>query len=89
MLPGVIQPSTVNVPVSHIDVFSTIMDYLDQGRLDRSDGSSLRRYIEGQSYNQVYDDRAVVSEMDKRVSIDSATFSDGKCCTLVKKAAHH
>ena len=35
-------------PVSQIDVFATICDYLEAGRHE-SDGESLRRYIEGEA----------------------------------------
>ncbi|MBD3174032.1 MAG: sulfatase-like hydrolase/transferase [Armatimonadia bacterium] len=45
--PGRIAPGTVvDAPVSHIDVFATICDYLGAGRHE-SDGASLRRHIEG------------------------------------------
>jgi len=45
--PGKIKPATVvKAPVSHIDLFATICDYLKAGKHD-SDGESLRRYIEG------------------------------------------
>lgn len=46
-LPGQIKPGTVvGAPVSHLDLFATIFDYLGGGR-HASDGESLRRHIEG------------------------------------------
>jgi len=43
ILPG----RRIRIPVSHIDVFSTILDYLDvPDEHDTSDGRSLRRFIE-------------------------------------------
>jgi len=55
-------------PVSHIDIFETILDYMGMPASARgkSDGLSLRRFIEGSSYNEMYDERYVVSELDKR-----------------------
>jgi arylsulfatase A-like enzyme len=45
--PGRIPPgAVVSAPVSQIDLFATIFDYLDGGT-HASDGESLRRYIEG------------------------------------------
>jgi arylsulfatase A-like enzyme len=45
--PGRIKRGTVvDAPVSQIDLFATICDYVGAGRHD-SDGESLRRYIEG------------------------------------------
>jgi len=45
--PGRIRPGTVvDEPVSQIDLFATLCDYLRAGRHE-SDGQSLRRYIEG------------------------------------------
>ena len=38
--------SVVDAPVSQIDLFATILDYLGAGAFD-SDGASLRRYLEG------------------------------------------
>jgi arylsulfatase A-like enzyme len=47
--PGRIKSDTViGAPVSQIDLYATIMDYLGAGQHD-SDGESLRRYIEGTS----------------------------------------
>ena len=46
-LPGRIKPGTVvDVPVSQIDLYATIQDYLGSAKSE-SDGESLRRYIEG------------------------------------------
>eukprot|EP00978_Attheya_sp_CCMP212_P017269 scaffold45966_cov46-Attheya_sp.AAC.5 len=46
--PGRIKPGTVvaDKPVSHIDLFVTIFDYLDLGKYV-SDGESLRKFIDG------------------------------------------
>eukprot|EP00978_Attheya_sp_CCMP212_P048184 scaffold482891_cov114-Attheya_sp.AAC.1 len=46
--PGRIKPGTVvpDKPVSHIDLFPTILDYLEAGKHD-SDGESLRKFIDG------------------------------------------
>lgn len=64
--PGRIQPQTVvDDVVSHIDVFSTIMDYLGASQYDRSDGMSLRRFIEKTSFNQKYDEHIVISQIGK------------------------
>jgi len=59
--------TTVKSAVSQMDIFSTIFDYLGYPNLDRSDGLSLRRYIDRTSYNRNYDERAVVSELDNRI----------------------
>ncbi len=58
-----IKPATVvDAPVSQIDLFATICDYLGAGRHD-SDGASLRRYIEGQEST---DEAYAVSEWNWR-----------------------
>jgi arylsulfatase A-like enzyme len=60
--------TTVTTPVSQLDLFSTIMDYLHApASLDTSDGTSLRRFIDRTSYNQWYDEGVVVAENDGRV----------------------
>jgi len=65
--PGQIPPQTIiEEPVSHLDLFSTLLDYLNAGASDNSDGTSMRRFIEGTSYNKNYDERAVVAEWDFR-----------------------
>lgn len=60
--------ATVKDPVSHLDVFSTILDYLGASEHDKSDGKSLRRFIQPQSnnFNQLYDEGTVVVELQKR-----------------------
>ncbi len=46
-LPGAIAPgAAVTTPVSHVDLFATILDYLKQPAR-RSDGRSLRKLIDG------------------------------------------
>jgi len=64
-MPGTIPPATVRTPVSQINLFSTILQYLDASSFDRSDGFSLTKYIEGTSYNDMYDESVVVSEIEK------------------------
>jgi arylsulfatase A-like enzyme len=57
----------VDVPVSHLDIFSTVLDYLGApASADRSDGRSLRRFIENLSYNERWDEEIVVCEYDER-----------------------
>jgi len=51
------------------------MDYMGFPELDNSDGQSLRRYIEGTSWNQYHDERIVVTEMDRRIPRTPDTFS--------------
>lgn len=65
----------VKEPVSHIDLFATIMDYTGASTLHRSDGTSLRRYIEKRSWNERYDERVAVVELDKRIPINDNKFS--------------
>ena len=58
-LPGVITPNTViDIPASHIDLFPTILDYLDQPGHE-TNGESLRPLIEGSDAGH---DRVAVSE---------------------------
>jgi len=54
--------SVVDAPVSQIDLFATILDYLGAGR-HSSDRKSLRRYIEGKKSD---DDPYAVSEWNWR-----------------------
>lgn len=64
--PGRIKPNVVvDDVVSHLDVYATIMDYIGAPEVDHSDGSSLRRFIEG-STNAEYDENVVVAEWDYR-----------------------
>lgn len=66
--PGRIAPGTkVQEPVSHLDVFSTVLDFLGVSDLDNSDGDSLRKFITGHAYNEEFDERTVVVETEKRV----------------------
>jgi arylsulfatase A-like enzyme len=52
--PGRIKPGTkVKAPVSNIDLFATILDYLDMPP-HHSDGRSLRRLIEGMADENTY-----------------------------------
>jgi len=69
--PGIITPTTIDTPVSQIDIFATILDYLKVSEFDQSDGQSLRRYMEKKSYNQMYDEGTAVVEIDKDVKSGS------------------
>mmetsp|Transcript_21380 Transcript_21380/g.31300 ORF Transcript_21380/g.31300 Transcript_21380/m.31300 type:complete len:715 (-) Transcript_21380:230-2374(-) len=70
--PGQITPGiVVRDLVSHIDLFSTVLDYLDAGDADKSDGTSMRRFMEMTSHNEDYDESTVVSEWDYRTPINS------------------
>ncbi len=61
--PGRIKPGVVvDEPVSHIDLFATIQDYLGATETE-SDGESLRRYIENKSKSK---DPFAVSEWNWR-----------------------
>jgi arylsulfatase A-like enzyme len=74
--PGVIEPNTVvKDPVSHLDVFATIMDYINARDLDQSDGSSLRPYIQHDTdkVNRDFDQGAAIGEWDFRKVVPSNT----------------
>ena len=72
----------VDEPVSHLDIFSTVLDYLGApASVDRSDGRSLRRLIENLSYNELWDESVVVCEYDERNPI-SATQLSGELGTV-------
>jgi len=72
--PGRIPPgSRVDTPVSLLDVFATILDYCGASAHDKGDGESLRRHIENTSFNEHYDDEAIVTEWDFR-----RPMADGK-----------
>lgn len=78
--PSQFPPSTVGtvikVPVSHLDVHATILDYANAREYDVGDGTSLRRFIEKTSYNQLFDEAVVVMEGNfNRVPINSTTLS--------------
>ncbi|HUX55534.1 MAG TPA: sulfatase/phosphatase domain-containing protein [Bacteroidales bacterium] len=48
-LPGIIPAGTkVNAPVSHIDLFATILDYTGM-KIPENDGRSLRNLVEGKA----------------------------------------
>lgn len=68
--------------MSHVDLHATILDYLGSSKYDTSDGCSLRRFINGTSYNKYNDEQAVVVELDDRVPKSSSEFDHklgGKC----------
>jgi arylsulfatase A-like enzyme len=88
--PAKIAPNqVVNEPVTHLDLFSTILDYSapdtshaselllpsSASNNNSSDGVSLRRYVDRTSCNQDYDERAVVVELDGRVPLSATTFA--------------
>jgi hypothetical protein len=74
--PDQIAPGTeVDTPVSHLDLFATIMDYLGTSKLDKGDGSSLRRFIEKTSFNEEHDEETVVSELEFRVPTSNKGLS--------------
>ncbi len=63
-LPGVIPPHTViNAPASHIDLFPTILDYLNRPG-HAADGRNLRPLIEGRESGE---DRIAISEWPSNV----------------------
>lgn len=85
---GKLAPNTVvDALASHIDVMATVLDYvLDNNNandgftlqdLDHSDGTSLRRFVEGQPMNEHYDENVVVSEFDYRqpTKVDVENYS--------------
>jgi hypothetical protein len=88
---GYIDPSTeINEMVSHLDVFSTILDYASASDIDKSDGRSLRPFIEGREYNIDFDEDVVFSEWDFRIPlIENQSKLDRKIddrpCLLVRK----
>lgn len=67
--------------VSHVDLHDTILDYLGGLGHSNSDGKSLRRFINGRSYNKGHDEQSVVVEIDERVPKSSKAFDNplGKC----------
>ena len=75
-LPGTIAAGTiVDEPVSLMDVFSTILDYVGASASDHGDGTSLRPFIEGTSNNAIFDETAVISEWDYREPTSEVTLS--------------
>jgi len=66
----------VTEPISHGDLFATILDYTGTSEFDRSDGKSLRRYIENTSINRRYDGQFVVCELDGRLPLNSSQWNE-------------
>jgi hypothetical protein len=62
-------------PVSQLDLHATILDYAGAREHDVSDGTSLRRIVEGYSFNELYDEAVVVAEADNRYPIDGTRLS--------------
>ena len=74
--PGKISPGTVvKEPVSQIDLVSTILDYTGAAEYDKSDGNSLRRYMEKTSWNRLYQEDVAVVEIDNRVPTPNGKLS--------------
>ncbi|MFC1762960.1 sulfatase-like hydrolase/transferase [Planctomycetota bacterium] len=70
--PGHIEPQNqVETPVSLLDVFGTLLDYSGAAEFDNGDGISLRRHIENTSFNETYDDEAIVAEWDYRTPVNN------------------
>jgi hypothetical protein len=68
--PGRIPPNTVvEEMASHIDIFATILDYANGTEHDRSDGVSLRRFIEMAEINVQFEEDVVFGEWDYRKPI--------------------
>ena len=67
--------TVVNETVSHLDLMSTILDYVGAAAFDNSDGKSLRRFIESNYTNSEYDETVVVAEWDYRDPQDDGTLS--------------
>lgn len=66
--------TTIRQPVSHLDLHSTILDCLGVGDLDESSGASLRRFVDGLSYNKEFDESIVVAEADYRIPLKENKF---------------
>lgn len=74
--PGVIPAGhVIKTPVSHLDVLSTVLDYLNAKHLDRSDGRSLRPLVDGRRYNKHFDEGVAVAELDPRYPISASELS--------------
>lgn len=69
---------SISSPMSQLDLFATILNYLGASDVDNSDGESLRRFIEPGtiSWNQYYDEGAVVSELLKRIPNTNLEMSE-------------
>ena len=90
--PGRITPGTVvEEAVSHIDVVATILDYLGASELDKSDGTSLRRFIEKKNINENFDEETVVSELSKRSPVSETMLSGhlGKIPNFMIRKGHY
>jgi len=73
-LPGIIPANTVvEAPASHLDLFSTILDYCDQ-KAPSSQGKSLRPLIEGRDSGQ---GRVAVSEWNSK-NVPGYMIFDGR-----------
>lgn len=74
--PGKIQGGLVlKQPASHLDIFATLLDYADASAWDWSDGTSLRRWIEGTSFNEEFDEETVVVELNGQRPMSATVLS--------------
>lgn len=74
--PGAIPAGTVvSNPVNHIDLFSTLLDYSGASSSDKSQGVSLRRFIDGTPINEVYDETVAIVEWDYREPLNGTRLS--------------
>jgi hypothetical protein len=65
--PGTIKPVVIDNPVSHIDLHSTLLDYMQVSREYKSDGRSLRRHVEKR--DDMEEDSYTVAEWSKPTNI--------------------
>jgi choline-sulfatase len=86
---GANKGTRVSVPVSLLDLHSTILDYLGApGSLDTSDGRSLRRHVERSSYNQFFDDTVAVSEYEYNSDYKNTRKYGQKNAFMVRKGPY-
>mmetsp|Transcript_3482 Transcript_3482/g.8276 ORF Transcript_3482/g.8276 Transcript_3482/m.8276 type:complete len:1163 (-) Transcript_3482:200-3688(-) len=92
--PGMIKEGTViDEKVSNLDIFATILDYINATELDGSDGTSLRPMIENRVINEERDQDVAFGEWDFRMPTNpgSDTLSrriDDRPTNLVRKGSY-
>jgi hypothetical protein len=75
--PGTIEPGVViDDPVSHIDLHSTLLDYMQVSREYESDGRSLRRLVEKR--DDMEEDSYTVAEWSKPTKFTMKSYGYGK-----------
>jgi hypothetical protein len=75
--PGTIEPGvTIDDPVSHIDLHSTLLDYMQVSREYKSDGISLRRHVEKR--DDMEEDSYAVAEWSKATNTTMKSFGYNK-----------